>query len=310
MFVSITVTTEAGMEVPFKREKLLEHQHDFISHLVIFGGVIHEIRSGELLASFQNKAYAFDAALFLLQNYECFNLRIGLHAGHAVIHQGKPQGAVVNLASRLPWFSRSGGICLSDQVYTKLTRRQKKLLVRIGHQAVKNFHYRVPLFAYLPSGQKPRRKINQVARVLKRNRKKLNRYILIGILFAGLVSFNSSHNASVSPSPGRHEAVYFPAFTKSVIGPGSGAVMESIEFSVRARLAELSGTIFYKRPVRHGREVRVSLVQEGKRLQASYVIKPSREGSKIHHEEISGVVNEVFEFQDRLSEAIFLDLSR
>jgi hypothetical protein len=134
--------------------------------------------------------------------------------------------------------------------------------------------------------------------------------LALGILFAGLVSFNSSHNASFSPSPGRHETVYFPAFTKSVTGPGSGAVMESIEFSVRARLAELSGTIFYKRPVRHGREVRVSLVQEGKRLQASYVIKPSREGSKIHHEEISGVVNEVFEFQDRLSEAIFLDLSR
>ncbi len=83
-------------------------------------------------------------------------LRIGLHVGEVVPHNGDILGDGVNIAARIERLAPPGGIALSQQVYDQVQHRVNVELVSLGKQALKNV--RLPVEVYHVAGDAPARR--------------------------------------------------------------------------------------------------------------------------------------------------------
>ena len=77
-------------------------------------------------------------------------LRIGLHVGDVVVHEGDLLGQEVNLASRIEGLAEPGGICVSEDFARQVRRKVPASLESIGMPQLKNIREPVQVFRLVP----------------------------------------------------------------------------------------------------------------------------------------------------------------
>lgn len=82
----------------------------------------------------------------VLASDPAFQVRIGLHVGDVVTHEGRLIGDGINVASRLPALAEPGGIVATDRVVEHL-RNQRIATAPLGAKQLKNVAEPVPVFA-------------------------------------------------------------------------------------------------------------------------------------------------------------------
>lgn len=242
MFVQVTETSENEREIPIVSCRLEQQQKLLHRHLKIFHGVLLEIRLGELYAYFPGAELAFNAAISLQQVMSQFHMRIGLHVGEVLFREGKLLGAAVNLASRLPYCARAGGICLSRTVYQYLRESERQKLVALGPHDLKNFDIRMPLYAYFPDGQAGRSKGREMKRRFFTGlnqywQTRTAKYALLGSFAGFVVIFIWAQNMFFDKPTPDVINLFVPAFVNQAQNHEGDIHLEGIEIAVRSRLS-------------------------------------------------------------------------
>ncbi len=318
MFVQLTETAENKREIPVVSCRLEEHQKFLRNHLKRFHGELLEIRTGELYAYFPGATLAFNAAASLQKIMSQFDLRIGLHVGEVLFRQGRLQGADVNLASRLPYRARAGGICLSQTVYQYLKGRERQSLVPLGSHDLKNFDIRIPLYAYLPDGQVGRSRGRETrcqffARLNKYWQKRSVRYIFLLGLTGLIATFFWAQNM-ISSTPTRDVInLYVPAFVDQAQDNESVIHLEGIEMSVRSRLSgshDVFDLVLMSDRSSATVELRVKLRQVSGNVNTEYILSSLPVGLILASGRVEQDGSSIFRLQDRLSDHILQDLDK
>jgi len=316
MFVQVTETTENEKEIPVVSCRLEEHQSILRDHLKRFHGELLEIRIGELYSYFPGATLAFNAAISLQQIIPQFNLRIGLHVGEALFRQGRLQGADVNLASRLPYCARAGGICLSRTVYQYLNGGNRQRLVALGPHDLKNFDIRMPLYAYLPDGQAGRNRGREIRRQFFASLNKYRqlrsvRYAFL-VSLTGLIAVFILAQSMISSTLSRDVInLYVPAFVNQTQDNESVIHLKGIEMAVRSRLSgahDVFGLVLMSDPSFATAELLVKLRQVSGNVNTEYILSSLPAGSILASGWVEQDGSSIFHLQDRLSDKILQDL--
>lgn len=77
-------------------------------------------------------------------------LRIGIHMGEVLLHDGIPYGETLNIAARLESLAEPGGILVSGTVMDAVSARVSATFEARGTPQLKNIPRRVPTFAVTP----------------------------------------------------------------------------------------------------------------------------------------------------------------
>jgi hypothetical protein len=307
MFVQVTEQTDDDKELPVASSRLTENQKDLRVHFNRFRGEILEIRPGEIYAYFSGAVSAFHAALMLQRMMPQFSIRIGLHLGEVLHRKGKFQGRDVNLASRLPEFARAGGICLSQSVYQYLEDQDKQILVALGKHDLKNVAVGVPLFAYLPVGQKCRCKLRELKSLLTKKIRKCRRFFwllpLVGVATVIAMPLYIDNSVPVR----KVVKLYLARFELQTQDDLQNELLESIEVAVRSVLS--GGHEFYDLHLLNKRssapiELLVTIKQVSGKIQAGYTINGLPEGETLAYGGFEEDESRAFYIQDRLSDQI------
>ncbi|HEC27676.1 MAG TPA: adenylate/guanylate cyclase domain-containing protein [Gammaproteobacteria bacterium] len=318
MFVQVTETAENEREIPVVSCRLEEHQRFLRDHLKYFHGKLLEIRIGELYAYFPDATLAFNAAISLQQIMSQFNLRIGLHAGEVLFRQGRLQSADVNLASRLPYYARAGGICLSRTVYQYLNASERQRLVTLGTHYLKNFDTRMSLYAYLPDGQASRSRGREMRRQFfaSLNRywqKRSARYTLLVSLTGLIAVFIWAQNMISSTQARDVINLYVPAFVNQAQDNESVVHLEGIEMAVRSRLSGAHDVfdLVLMSDRSHARtKLLVKLHQASGNINAEYIISSLPTGLILASGRVEQGGSSIFHLQDSLSNHVLQDLEK
>ncbi|MEA1890626.1 MAG: adenylate/guanylate cyclase domain-containing protein [Pseudomonadota bacterium] len=313
MFVQVTETEANKKEIPVAQHRLDVLQKSLSIYAKHFHGDLVEISSGEIFAYFPGAVLAFNAAVGLPRLMPQFSLRIGLHVGEVLVRQEKLQGTDVNLAARLPYCSRAGGICLSQTVYQYLRDDEKQKLIAIGAHKLKNFDIKIPLYAYLPDGQQGRCNLQELQHhfvvILQKNFK----YFLL-LFLAGLIGLYSwSKFPSSADSGDKLVTLETPVFAKYGEDEQARELLDSIEMTVSSQLAGTHDTYQLKLVRDRSSASAVLLVKlsaESEKLKAEYTLKGLTEDATLLSGRMEGETADVFQFQDALSRKILLDLKK
>ena len=119
---------------------LLSRQREIVFPLVkeYNGEVIKEIGDG-LLMMFTSaiKAVRFAMALQSRLDEEELTIRAGIHIGDVIFEEGDVFGSAVNIAARIEPLASSGGICVSEDVYSQIRNKEDIHAVSIGKKNLK-----------------------------------------------------------------------------------------------------------------------------------------------------------------------------
>ncbi len=319
MFVQVTEMAETEREIPVVSCRLEKRQKYLRSHLKRFHGELLEIRIGELYAYFPGAGLAFNAAISLQQIMPQFNLRIGLHVGEVLFRQGRLQGADVNLAARLPYCARAGGICLSRTVYQYLGGSEKQGLVALGPHDLKNFDIRMPLYAYLPDGQASRSRGREMRRQFfaglnKYWQQRSLRYVFLAGMTGLIIAFIWGQNMIFS-TPARDVInLYVPAFVKQAQDNKSLIHFEGIEMAVRSRLSGANHNV-YDLVLMSDRssataELLVKLHQVSGNVNTEYILSSLPAGLILASGRVKQDGSSIFYLQDRLSDHVLQNIDK
>jgi len=318
MFVQVTETAENEREIPVVSCRLEEHQRFLRDHLKRFHGKLLEIRIGELYAYFPDSTLAFNAAISLQQIMSQFNLRIGLHAGEALFRQGRLQGADVNLASRLPYCARAGGICLSRTVYQYLKASERQRLVSLGAHNLKNFDIRMPLYAYLPDGQASRSRGREMRRQffasLNRYRQQRSAMYTFLVSLTGLIAVFIWAQNMISSTQARDVInLYVPAFINQAQDNESVVHLEGIEMAVRSRLSgahDVFDLVLMSDRSSATSKLLVKLHQVSGNVNTEYILSSLPAGLILASGRVEQDGSSIFHLQDSLSDHVLQDLEK
>jgi pimeloyl-ACP methyl ester carboxylesterase len=110
-----------------------------------------------------------DCALALqgaLKSYPDLRVRVGIHLGDVLRHEGEIVGEGVNVAARVRPLAEPGGIAISEPVYQMVRTRPHLTARTLGNQALKNVADPVEVYALAaaeagsePSRHRPRRRM-------------------------------------------------------------------------------------------------------------------------------------------------------
>lgn len=101
------------------------------SFLIEFGSVLDAVRCG---VEIQEKFHDRNMEVPLGDRIE---LRVGIHLGDVVGQGGDIFGDAVNVSSRLQALADTGGVCLSEQVYSQIRNKLDNRLLKMGRPVLK-----------------------------------------------------------------------------------------------------------------------------------------------------------------------------
>jgi adenylate cyclase len=117
--------------------------------LVEFPSVVNAVQCAQQL-QVQLRAYNADK-----EHVEQIHIRIGIHLGDIVVHQGDVQGDEVNIAARLQPLAEPDTICISDMVYRDVAQKiPLGTVVSLGRPKLKNIAQRFPVYLLFPEPPK------------------------------------------------------------------------------------------------------------------------------------------------------------
>ena len=113
--------------------------------LVEFSSVVNAVQCAQhLQAGFR----AYNAGK---EAVEQIHIRIGIHLGDIVQHEGDVQGDGVNIAARLQPLAQPDTICISQKVYEEVNKKlHLGTVVPLGQPKLKNIAERFPIYVLLP----------------------------------------------------------------------------------------------------------------------------------------------------------------
>ena len=135
-------------------------QHRELVHTLVrqFEGEVIDATGDESLSIFPSALRAVDCALALqgaLRSYPDMRLRIGIHLGDVVRHNGEVIGEGVNVGARIRPLAQPGGICVSEPVYQMVRSRAHVKAQPLGSQALKNVGAPISVYALSVSDGEP-----------------------------------------------------------------------------------------------------------------------------------------------------------
>lgn len=210
--------------------------------------------------------------------------RIGLHLGDVLVHRGDLLGDGVNIAARLEQLADPGGVCLSGSAYQEVEGKLPVVFEDRGEHQLKNLNR--PIKVYALSGPAP-----------------------------------SEAGAAAPPLPDRPSIAVLP-FTNMSGDPEQDYFADGVVEDITTALARIrwlfviarNSSFTYKGKavdVRQvGRELGVRYVLEGsirragRRLRITGQLIEAASGSHIWADKFDGDVEDVFDLQDRITEAV------
>jgi pimeloyl-ACP methyl ester carboxylesterase len=120
-----------------------------------FEGEVIDATGDESLSIFPSALRAVDCALALqgaLRSYPDMRLRIGIHLGDVIRHNGEVIGEGVNVGARIRPLAEPGGICVSEPVYQMVRSRAHVKAHALGSQSLKNVGTPMQVYALSASG--------------------------------------------------------------------------------------------------------------------------------------------------------------
>lgn len=132
-----------------------------------FDGHIFQFTGDGLLAEFSSAGATLKSALQIQSAAASRNrrrlpdqrvhYRIGINAGDVVVQNGRVGGDVINIAARLEQIAEAGAICISETVFSQVSRTVRANYTNIGAIRLKNIRYPVPTYRVSPPAGRGRR---------------------------------------------------------------------------------------------------------------------------------------------------------
>jgi pimeloyl-ACP methyl ester carboxylesterase len=191
-----------------------------------FDGEVVDVTGDESLSVFPSALRAVDCALALqgaLRSFSDLRLRIGIHLGDVLRHDGEVVGEGVNVAARVRPLAEPGGIVVSEPVYQMIRTRAHVTADALGPQNFKNVAGPMGVYA-LHSADEP-----AAPRPVDRGRRGLliGATVALAILAGLLIANRTNVLASI--------ALWYPKLFSSAIDQNLG--MTTTEDGVRVAYA-------------------------------------------------------------------------
>lgn len=160
-----------------------------------FNGTILQFFGDGCLAIFTSSVDALACAKLLQEHFRSHAevpVRMGLHVGDIVLHEGNAFGIAVNIAARLESMSIAGAILFSNTVNTQIANQSTFKSVSLGKFTFKNVEKRMEVFALANEGFPIPRPTDLKGKVTKHRTKYdwLKKEVLsLGIMMLGAVAF-------------------------------------------------------------------------------------------------------------------------
>ena len=150
MFTDMVGYTALMQEDEDKARELIERHRDLMKpHVDKHGGEIIQYVGDGTFCRFDSAKEAVNAALEIQHVFELeddMSLRIGIHVGDVVVKGDEVYGDGVNVASRLEPLAKTGGICVSRQVYENIKNQSGLSLSSLGKKDLKNVDEEMEVF--------------------------------------------------------------------------------------------------------------------------------------------------------------------
>jgi len=135
------------------------------------GSWLKEMGDG-LLLSFDSATSAVECAIKIQEvtrDIEALDLRIGIHQGEIIEHEGDVFGDDVNIASRIEPFAAVGGIAISDMIQRDISSNPFFTTKYVGRPRLKGVQQEVKVYCIISHGL-PETKLSEVSAKLEKER--------------------------------------------------------------------------------------------------------------------------------------------
>jgi adenylate cyclase len=276
---------------------LTDHRQILDRLIAEHGGRIANTAGDSVLAEFPSAVDAVQCAITVQETITqrnqdtpedcCLQFRIGVHVGDVMVQDGDLLGDGVNIAARLESLAEPGGVCLSEAAYGYVRKTLPLSFTDLGLQTVKNIGE--PIRAYALTTTMPNPTQIAVAKTLPLP----NKPSIAVLPFA---------NMSADP-----EQEYL---TDGMVEEITAALSRICSLFVIARNSSLSykGTTRDVRQIAQELGVRYVLVgsvrKSGPRVRVTAELVDGSDGGHIWADRYDSHVEDIFDLQDRLTEAI------
>ncbi len=158
--------------------------------------------------------------------------RIGINLGEVIVDRDDIYGDGVNIAARLEGLADTGGICISESVYSAIGNKLPLDYEFMGEQTVKNIGEPVRAYRVLfyPSEKRPRRTVKLAAKPLAVTG-------ALGLTIVGIILFWQQFSSTTAPS---RPAIAVLPFANVSVDPGEDSLAEAMTRDLITDLAKVS----------------------------------------------------------------------
>jgi len=135
-------------------------------------GHYEPVAGDAIFATFDSVLAAVQAALQIQERVAStdfggtpLQVRIGVHLGDVLVHDGQLLGDAINIAARLESLATPGTVCISDGVYRQVRNKFDVQVVDLGPKQLKNISDRVHAYLLIPQGTAVPRRHSPTTRV-------------------------------------------------------------------------------------------------------------------------------------------------
>jgi adenylate cyclase len=281
----------------------LEARRAVMDRLVFeHGGRIANTAGDSILAEFSSAVDAVQCAVEFqrasadlnqgVTQEQMLSYRIGIHIGDVMVRGGDLFGEGVNIAARLEALAEPGGVYISGDVHRQIKKALPLTFTDLGHHQVKNIDEAIQAFAV---------ELDELSLQPKSQQKPgfLQPFPLPNRPSIAVLPF-------VSLGPDQEQEYFADGVVEDIIAALSRirwllVIARSSTFTYKGRAADVRQV---------GRELGVRYVLEGsvrkagRRLRITGQLVEAATGRQIWADKLDGGLEDVFEFQDRITEAV------